>query len=333
VPLFVSARVVIVYHPAGTAIDTTIDNNTSRVIDVKGGTSIDFTLPYVHPRDMILWAQVVGNLTISLLSTSITTSDATVAPQINYVVWTAADVDCQFSNPFPANSFHYALSSARPQTNIQTSFKTTFAPFVEGCSELVDNHMVTSETSNYITDVLKRYQYTGSTPATGFPLDYDPDDASLGYFLNSAFVFCRGGVSYKVVRIPGTGDTTYPINYVAGYQLNDDPSILPIALGQAYISSGLTQNQFDFSVPWLYNLPFTLVNERTAQFAQVTINITPTDNSNFRFFTAVRDDYMLGFLRPPPELSPSPLAPAKPKLAASLSSSMKLPVGRKIMQS
>jgi len=259
---------------------------------------VEFTLPYVNFVDFVSNTDVPGNITIALLSGTIATSDATTAAQVNFVVWSAADTDCQFSNPFPTRGFQYpSMAGAKRQCNIQEAFSTTFAPFVEDCTESIDNHSCLSETTLFVTDIMKRYQITSLETSSLLPPYYNPVAQSLGLFYKLMFVFHRGGISYKVMRRPAN-NTSFSIEHQVGWVYPGDYSP-PLARGQTFIASGRTEDQFEFSVPYYGIVPFYSIAQQPNPTIAYQALVAADDTSGFDVYTCVRDDYMVGMLRPP----------------------------------
>jgi len=249
-------------------------------------------------------------------------------------VWVAAGPDVQFSspsNPSPGSGTLWQGANYDPDTisrqcDIVDAFKYEFPPFVDGCSYATDNHYVTSETSEYVTDILKRYvKYTVGTQPPGLtnnqlPLEYTPAPNTLQWLLKNCFAFHRGGVSYKLYlpRTPvnNSGAQTTSGSITVRY---DEPSLgtNEIFDGSAAIIQGDSADQMDISVPWMWWLPYYQLtpgqspsqpNTADLMYGGVYPNTSQLQCAQYSyssgvtplFYTCVRDDYSVGFLQQPP---------------------------------
>jgi len=328
---FISARVLFIYAPFGVVPTFQLNDNTTRLIDVKGDTTVEFTLPYVAPLDWQVYNQNVGSMFFSLYTPIMSVDTATDA-SIDVCMWTAAGPDCQFSQPIGTEQFVYGditgptprtgkmkiitkqkvpiprakhpngcqcqLCTSEPQCDIQAAFRKEFPPIVEGCGYMTDNHYVVSENTVHITDVLKRF--TTYTPPVGTNLvsDFEPAPQTLACQLISAFLFTRGGVNYKIVSPQLVSDNRSLITVKFNTAMSGSEGPLS-ATGGAFILSGQPTDQLDVSVPWGATVPYyqnylvSNVQSYTAKLYQQNMAVTP------QYYTAVRDDYVLGWLIPP----------------------------------
>jgi hypothetical protein len=372
---FISARVLFVLAPNTSTTSDVIANNLTRVVDVKGDTTIEWTIPWMYPVDFgqcyagetspTSLIDEIYTIQASIL-TDITTNDVSVAPQVDMRVWYAAGPDAQWSSPiavpikiaysYPnapsmikegqrrvlkerlarrrvAGAIEFPLAAParaatrrdlllqvghftlvpKSQASIQDAFKVTFQPFVMDCTQLTDSHHCTSETSTYVTDLLKRYQQTNPDTTTftdlvTFPGTYSPSQGTLGYFFNRMFLFCRGGVRYK---------NTVPANTWMNASwgtpdLTIDSTWAGLPQGNAtlqYIDQ--TSLEFSFSNPWIAQVPFTSGGGSQTGIFNPILNFgswlpqgcvvrgTLGAYGNSQWSTAVRDDYLLGFLVAP----------------------------------
>jgi len=316
---FVSCRFLLVYSPGSSTSDQSLANNVTRVIDVKGDTVVSFTLPYVFQTDLAYTGafggdpfDLVGTLQVSIY-TQIISTDTTTDPRIDMVVFSAATADCQFSYPVMPEPIVYStwpnatpvvLSKGRivRQADISDDFGVEFSPFIEGCTYLTDNKNSTSETSVYVTDLMKRYQSANylvqGTTGIFVDRDYFPNPGTIARVLFNTFAFWRGGFRIKVVT-PTPSTTGSSAQPMYGVRMNDgsSPGSYYLGGGAGLVSADVSA-EVDFTIPWI----------RTVPFDYIVSLLTPGHNSyvvdcfanldSVHVYTAVRDDFQLGFLIP-----------------------------------
>jgi len=299
---FTSANVLLTLVPTDVDITTpwvpVLDDTVSQTVVVKGDTVVEFTVPYIAATDMLPYGQNSGvssdappfygtsALCISILG-PILTNDPSIDPVIDFMIWTAAGPDAQFSLQCapPANYGTPIPPSVVQQCDIQEAFEKTFPPFVANCTYLTDNHTVTSEISDTIMDTLKRYEaYTYATDQLYSPF-YSPTALTLGSWVKTLFLFHRGGVSYRVID---STDTGYGVYMNVGDTL--------AARGQPSFWRGINGSELHFSIPWYGTIPYYNIGSPPVQYpaSPLTPSVVPRAS-----FVAVRDDYQMGFLIPP----------------------------------
>jgi len=308
---FVSARIVITLAPQGVPITGSIQDQVTRVIDVKGDTEVQFTIPYIYFQDFMLTPNLYAVLDVALYpGTSIIATDATLTNTISLVAWISAGPDCQFSGPQPPVDYIYEPAAAQKQSGILEKFDQTFAPFVQDCSYYTDNHFCVSETSGSVIDTFKRYvSIDPVAPLAGnYPLYYSPDQQSLQATLASCFLYWRGGIMYKRIRLLAN-DSVIQARW-------NTPNTLTFgsysALGAPYIVQSSQEAEFDVTMPYMALVPFQ---------TRITFGIYPTQTYNTLsyqdlsntggtainglIYTAVRDDYQVGWLIAPVKVNTS----------------------------
>jgi len=294
----------VVLAPYGGPVPNNINDNLSRVIDVKGDTTVEFTIPWINFLD---WRPSVQEGTYAgymdfgpwqmqlSVFNSIVSSDAATDANIDLVMWTAAAPDCQFSNAAYTGTFERLHARFRPQADIQEHFKRTFPPFVENCTMYTDQHYVTSELADNVIDNCKRYQSSSVVGTTTGAItlfgEYEPLDRTVGYVVTRSFMFRRGGVLYRTNYhdpTPGAGLRQQAFfnvqNSTAGQPLNGQPALI----------SDQPNQTIQFAVPWMENYPYypqSLGAQNTCTFTyQGTVDTVPS------VLCAARDDYELGYL-------------------------------------
>lgn len=310
--MFVSARFLITITPTTAA--TTLSNNVSRLVDVKGDTVVNMTFPFIYPVDFMVKDssfEIIQpyNIYVSVYN-QIVTNDASSTPIIDMVVFGAGGPDSQFSYPTPG-SFRYPPNpttryDAERQSEIVSEFRGDFPPFVTGSSYMTDHHVNTSETTVFITDILKRYTWCNPIQVPGkdafqLPVTFSPVEDTIQYFLANMFVFHKGGLRYKNFSFaPVVGDalfTTQP----TGVAPPGDPWF---ANGEAWFPSISDAQSNDATVPYVSQYPFiqyiNLDHVPAMYGVMYGINETETPGTYQTTVTAYRDDVQLGYLYPPP---------------------------------
>jgi hypothetical protein len=324
---FLSARFILIFVPALVEGSPTveIDNNVCEVVDVRGDTTVEFTFPWVYPVD---WLTQYGpfNAIKMQLYDAIASVDSVADPTIDVVVWTAAGPDCQFSRVEQVSGTYFRDISwgdrVKKQCDIQESFTYEFPAFVPGCTYTTDNHYVTSETTERVTDVLKRYVNASLAalnlnPTGSLPMEYNPLANTVQWQLKSGFLFHRGGVSYKLVcprpYPTGGGPVTGVFAVRLGLPaLGSDNYVLD---GGSSVIQGAETDEVSFTIPWFWYLHYYQVGStQTAiedpmfpslnvvfpsNFAQYTVTTSGSSPQAPYVYTCVRDDYQVGFLHYP----------------------------------
>lgn len=322
---FVSARFLIQIAPTSGGMPAGMATNLTRLVDVKGDTVLTVTFPFISPTDMLFSGVSPYNIFISVYNNIIST-DTTTDPYIDCVVWSAGGPDSQFSTPI-AGDFDYDHLGAVflpddprivPQCDIVAEFQSPFNPFVLGSSYMTDQHMVTSETTMYVTDVLKRYVpyqtnvdswKTNTTSTFSANPMYGPEYLSLPWFFANMFAFHRGGLKYKVVMNPTTGARP---TFAEAHAFPAQWTAAGNGYGHAWTINTPSENEIDVATPYVSLYPFMQysTNYFDGQVAYhqpymwTTINLADSTltyaNSVYNVLTAYRDDVQLGFLIPPP---------------------------------
>jgi len=255
---------------------------------------------------------------------------------IDVVVWMAAGPDCQFINPVASHLTDFQWpTEAHRQSDIHESFQSEFPSFLNGCSYLVDNHYCVSETAEYVTDIFKRYV----TCAASYPLVYTPVAGSIQSYFLSAFKYRRGGVMYKIItnRTP-TSQTTVPVSQTTSgstaVQLGHGPAGASASFnsrGNAHFVQCSQEDVVDFTVPWNWVLPFMIDGKCSPSLGDPMFEdlwpgssdgdatVLSTSPQTVYAYTAVRDDFLIGFLQPPVSLAlskPRVLVPERIRKAA-----------------
>jgi hypothetical protein len=319
-PSFYSARVLLVFTPSAITSADIITNTLSRVVDIRGDTVEDFTLPYVNQTDFQKFGADIGVLQVSLY-TEIICNDTTVDPVINMVVFSAAGPDCQFYSPIPTQDVGYdypnlvtsdqpsrrrkPLHVAQFQSDVDKAFTETMLPFVKDCQYMTDECFVAPETTSLVTDIMKRYTtvpiYSTNTVGVLFRHGYFPAAGSCAATYARMFNYWRGGFRLKLA-VQQAGFSQLNSVYI------DDGNSTKYNLGgTAGFVTGSVEGGMDVSVPWTEVVPFYDINTYSTTLTCVN-NYTSPDTTNY-FYTAIGDDFVIGMLVPPDNLPDNPAPP------------------------
>lgn len=339
-PSFVSARFLLVYTPTGITSADIITNTLSRVVDCRGDTSVEFTIPYVNQTDFQEFGADIGVVQVTLYS-DIVGPDPTVDPVITMVVFSAAGPDCQFSQPTSVQDTGYdypnIILDSRPavrtprrqpverripedmeygerfqnayklQTDVDLAFRETMLPFVDGCKYMTDECLVRPETTRLATDIMKRYQSTTKNPNSStvgerFYVAYLPNSGTCGAIFARMFMFWRGGIRFKTVVVQSGPAFSQPLGTIQG----PPPATAFYLGGSAGFITGVANGGMDTSVPWPDLIPYKDIY--TAPVDEIsTYLLLPGDATTlFYTYTAVGDDYSVGMLVPPDNLPDDP---------------------------
>jgi hypothetical protein len=334
---FISVRVLFNFLPTTiTATNYVIENNYSQLVEVKGDTNVEFTIPWIfdlyYYRSNVIPSGVTlpFKLIMSVYSPIVVT-DTTITPSIDFAIWVSAGPDFQVARPEFGVNNAYAGPNYVPaeQCDITAQFKKQFPSFVEGAQCFADDHQIQSETTLLVTDLLKRYTATAPVNWTAYsawtlPLDYLPAANTIGNILDQSFIYARGGVMYKANIQPGSSSTPGVSNIL--WRVGISTSFAPS--GQASIDSYDDLTNFEWTVPWYGVVPYieSLTNS-TGEFSycNVYVDNSVSDNTSPTppfFYVAVRDDYQVGYLVAP---NPAITLPLDPKISEKLRPKKRLP--------
>ncbi len=201
---FTSCRVRIshILSLSGLGYDVTSGDTPNQVIDIHGSQDVMFMIPWINtqwcspsktPVDVTTTTGgALGWLDITLV-TPIACPDAT--PTVYYSVWVAAAEDFQFVQPIArAQTLHYEtwwdVGDGKPyvfgnlikgQSSPNTLFKKPFPGLVSRVALLNEDHIVSGERIDRVTDLLKRYvtKIDGEVSVGGSLYNYQANPASV----------------------------------------------------------------------------------------------------------------------------------------------------------
>lgn len=320
---FTSARFALSIIPAVSTgpIPFNPDDHIVRIIEVKGDTDVEITIPYVAQTTWwSLETDLPYHLELRLIS-PITGFDAVTDPYIGYAMWVAGGDDIQFAAPeyYPldytgiANLQQFlnppplaaktvatqtSLELLRPgpgkklplapgvvsQTAIQQDFHKRFMPIVDDCKFVVDNGRVCSDIPVTFNDLVKRY-YKFDGPSPVVRIDNLFLSRSMEQWLN-LFAVYRGGYRVKLAWNEELAPGEIPYAIIGTENATDDPGI---ALGGW---NGL----MSLSLPWNSTVPWMFWNDGSGFDPKIHLPVVKAPGSHeFGFIMmSCRDDVELG---------------------------------------
>jgi len=320
---FVSTRLAFMVFPRADGLPTAnVDDYIVRIIEVKGDTDVEMTIPYISP---LAWSnsQTYEPFAFALkVISDVVGFDSSTDPVITVATWVAGGPDMQFAQPAKGINFSYLGTSPLPplpeppttadttsqkptsfellrrppkkplvapgveqQCSISQSFSKSFDPIVDQCNYFVDNGRVVSDVPVTFNDLCKRYhRASGSSPEfTQLDMTMVSDRAIEGmHFWLQMFSVWRGGFRIKF-RIPGDPASPPP------YQTACVTSYFSYE-GFGWAQPG-ADGWYALSIPWTENVPFLHFGEDTP-FSSVVFS--QSDDVITDVLIALRDDLELG---------------------------------------
>jgi len=246
------------YYQGATATDTTYGDFVSTIIDVKGDTQYEFTVPYLFPtpwrltNDLITTDVEVVRYPLFVLDaiTEIIGPSISEDPAISVVIFRSAGEDFQWHQVCTP-----LLTSAGEvidgESVVATEFSIPFQPVLKGTSFSSEFGYVRPEVITHVHQLLKRYETTSVTTGNLVinPIQPNVQNDFMSYF-SRVYRFYRGGVRIKMYI------TTTQSLFVS---VTNDPT----STGSPDFLNGgavypIQQNPLmEFEIPWYANVPFT----------------------------------------------------------------------------
>lgn len=283
------------------------DNNAgdviSRVVDVRGDTEYEFTVPYLWPTVYRPLSQsdalprIVIQQLIPIVGPSFEED-----PQIFLAVWRAAGEDIRFNQlcSYDPNSYGAIQTYNQPpiyeaQMDPTMSFKKTFNPIVDGSFFIKEQGAISGEMIVSLHDVVKRY-VTGNAFVGDVAITY-PDKTKLGPYhsFSRIFKYWRGSR-----RLKAQVKTDANLWYTAVLQ---NPTMsLDAGNGMCFTSS--TQwPMLNIEIPWYSSLPFLPTDATSVAHYDTHDNPRDpivTDHASWILsFVSAGDDFFYGVLIAP----------------------------------
>jgi len=295
-------RISVLYSPL---VDINAVNDSgdivSKVVDVKGDTTVTFTVPYLWDtpyRETYVAGDPDRNLpllTISALSPVVST--ASTEAFIYCCLWRSAGEDFQFlqytSPKLPVSG----------QANPVELFKSPFTNILgDSTNNAVEHHYVSPERVNSLNELWHRFSTTASNNTI-------PGQSALAENLQywcKIFKHWRGSRRLKILydgfdvqsQLPGT------------IALAKDRTAAPTtAMGDGMALTCATFPWLEVEVPYYSTVAFKLVFNNGAFFNEPVTDVILTGVGSLpiiREFWAGGDDFTLGYLYPPPLYDTAP---------------------------
>jgi len=321
---FYSARFQISYSLInGTNINGDLP---SQIIDVKGDTITEVTIPYLWNTYWRKTGQssVVPNTPVMSIRmiTPIAGSTSPSTPVIYLNVWRSGGEDTQFA--VPKNSYDSLpwagtqvakkrenLDSSRmiAQTSIVTRFKSSFKPIVEPSKFTMEVGNCMTETSLTVKDLIRRFSAIPSTnwqTTADFTNPWSQPIMTPSYFaelfsaLSFIFLFWRGS---RRVRTCQNGADIAVLNGIDS-SFNPSPSS-GLVMANVNLTSDLKKTEFE--VPFFSEVPYVHVYRPISALTYIPLYDLPlgmtilTNGSSYPFqlHLAAGDDFQYLYLIPP----------------------------------
>jgi hypothetical protein len=279
----------------------------SRIIDVKGDTSISFTVPYLW--DATYRALNDANLPTLYIQrvTPIIGQSLATDSKIHLVTWRAAGEDFQFNqlvdhySGFDVLDFDSDIddsSSYDAQTDPRADFKKVFDPIVNGSCFVRETGIITGEIIDSVHDITKRYCSGVNYSGGSFRTDPQPNLFSGPFHrLAAIFKYYRGSRRIKIV-------TKKDPNVVVGLLMQNPGGTLDAANGMTYTMNELWPT-LEAEIPWYSSVPFWPVDETSVSILRNNDRPRSVDALGFSpgsevgSFISGGDDFTYGFLIAP----------------------------------
>lgn len=265
--VFTSARFRIsVLYNTPSSLAQQIGDVPSIIVDVKGDTMCDFTVPYLSPTmyQDLARPDYIPKLRIELVSPMVGQSPS--QPAIGLVIWRSGGADTQFSQLVdfhgpdatkPAPKQKRSAPKQKAQCDMRYHFKKPFIPIVEGCTYTREAGVATPEAITSIRQMTRRYvegnpTSDDTTKMKTFPV---PSPAMTGAYFRLAriFKYWRGSRRAKFVG----GSTIPPFFAISPQVTPSQPRYMSTSAGNGLAYTITEQwNTLDVEIPWYCENPF-----------------------------------------------------------------------------
>lgn len=315
--MFTTARLVIrlVYRPNPND-DADWQNSIIRMVDVKGDTSVEVTVPFVNDcywtptQDFATEPAYAQPWALRIYPISrVISNDASVEASIRTVVWAAAGPDFQVAGPkqvdWPLNATWLGpitppeLPGVKLQSAMTQNFAKDFQPFADGACYATDSKYCTGDATRAVTDLLKRYQQVTpqNLPRSTALLE---TDWAYNQFARM-FLMHRGGLNVFARYTNATQVICVSSAYGPSITANPHGGILtPDSLGVARVT-----------LPFTTHMAFEL---RSTGRKPIGLGIRSIA-APLSMLCAVRDDWKVAFPVLPPPILPTIPPPAPTDLS------------------
>jgi len=312
-------RISVVFNNVAPTEETAGDI-TSSIVDVRGDTVYDVTIPYLWPtlyrpfRIEVAKPLIYVQQIIPIIGPSFEED-----PVIQMVVWRSAGEDVRFNQLVTYYNYleqplaPLALKVAEPvqlpekepvqekvfdmQMDPQACFKKTFEPIALSSCFIREQGTISGEHIESLHDIIKRY-VTGYSLLNNKLITY-PNPTQLGAYhtMSAIFKYWRGSRRVKTITKVDAGGVAYHVmeNPTDSYNAGN---------GMAFTLPN-TWPTLSTEIPWYSSLPFLPVRPLSVPVYSVTDNprdplLEPVDVfTNGAIFLSAGDDFLYGLLIAP----------------------------------
>lgn len=268
-PAFYSFRVQFMLFYSATVVNT--GDITSRIVDIKGDSWEEITVPYLYPTT---WMNVDSSMTLlnpSLKITIITAivgSSAPAAAVVPVEIYRAGAEDVEFSGMRNASPTFFESRKVQAQCALGSRFSKPFQALNSGTTLSVERGHVMSEITGTVSDLLKRTSQAGS-PTSSFPgtTVSAPTAFEPFYYWFDCFLFWRGGRIMRNVH-PGTtfGGTSVMDGVFLSTQLHASHNTFGTGWAPLYPAKQSVISPETYHIPYFCPQPYYPNYASTANF-------------------------------------------------------------------
>jgi hypothetical protein len=329
--------------PANIADDESGDY-ISQVVEVTGTMSHSLTIPYISKTiyksfgqtdiDSALTSRTddeetsLGNIAFYLV-TPIVSISSVIVPRVTVLTWISGAEDMQYSNFSgqlePPESIMYIGSIPMGEEDVleaQCSIVDKFAspfPGIIPFTAAAEAGIATSETYGDIVSLGKRFSLEDLKPEVSDSHDYtafctwthtllQPGASQIDTFqswISAPFVNFRGSMRYKVAW-PSDPSSLDDVTVIRGAYYRPSAVTDQFECNPTFMTSTVSNNWVEFSVPWNTRLPFLTRTDVSAYEGLDCLAILPCTNVDItatvgKTAIAYGDDYAMGVYQAPPK--------------------------------
>lgn len=291
-------------------------DNPNVIVDIKGTTTFNLTVPFLHDQVMRNTGDVAVTIPAIYFSWLVPPITSGVSePNISMMIFRSGGPDMIFALPILQNT------GVEKQSNLVDEFHGKFPSFALGDKFSKYKGVTVTEQSGYICDLLKRYHayvkdptdpnllisneflmtmpYTYAVPGVFHPFVY----------FCSLFKYVRGGARFGYQAAAGTTAVNYVTPSANAVEFNE---------GSGFYIQNPVSNRFCFvELPYMSTSPYickTLNPNYASYYALDHTTIAGPSNSE-KYFLSFADDRIMFHLLPPPRTIITP-ATKKPGMVS-----------------
>lgn len=258
----------------------------STIVDIRGDTIVDFTVPYVSERmyTSSTSTDVESYIVLSLVNNAISPDIASI-PTIGVLVYTAAGEDFQVLQ----------LRNYPTTVGVREDFQEVFEP-LSSASFNPESGVLDSEHLTSFNSILSRYHPYSSTVTA--ELTVEPKWwLGTAALIMSMFICYRGSMHVKVI------DPAWNWQYIG--LSTDGSQVAQASSGMVPMMSNAAVQPAEVLVPFYKKVPMEYIHLSYTDGAPPKLVGDPSLPSGLRYFAASGSDFQLYGLVPP---APRPIA-------------------------